>query len=290
MASIIFIFLALLLALISDVVAQSLPVVDLGYVRYSVYLSWHFSIDRLTGTPSSYQSKRQLPWHNHSLCPSVTNFLQPTLGTYNFSNIRYAAPPVGELRFAAPIPPTGNSSRINNGSIGAVCPQAAPAWSAIAQEFVPAYLSGQPFNLSAAEAGLTNITGALPAQDPRTSEDCLFLDIVVPQKIFNANTSTLAPVMVWIYGGGYTTGEKTGSGVYNPGGLITASQATGAPGIVYVAINYRVRLSSPLVVVVMLIRQPAWRVWLACRANSPVQWDSKRCTLRPAIGASMGSR
>ena len=48
-----------------------------------------------------------------------------------------------------------------------------------------------------------------------------------------------APVLVWIYGGGYTFGDKTGGGTYNPAGLLKASQVSGSEGVVYVAFNYR---------------------------------------------------
>ena len=71
----------------------------------------------------------------------------------------------------------------------------------------------------------------LPSADSRTSEDCLFLDVFVPTKIFNStkkngrhnrkNETAGAPVLVWIYGGGYTGGDKTSSG--NAAGLIASS-------------------------------------------------------------------
>jgi hypothetical protein len=40
---------------------------------------------------------------------------QDTGNFYNFSNIRYAAPPVGNLRFAPPQAPTQNRSSVNKG-------------------------------------------------------------------------------------------------------------------------------------------------------------------------------
>ena len=75
-----------------------------------------------------------------------------------------------------------------------------PAWLAIAAEFVPAYLTGQPFNLSEAEAALLNSSGTPPTSDPRTTEDCLFLDVYSPAKVFdNGHIERAgAPVMVWI--------------------------------------------------------------------------------------------
>lgn len=172
------------------------------------------------------------------------SYVNTTGSYYNFSNIRYAEPPIGELRFRAPVPVTSKrtSNTVNTGNVGRICPQANPAWELIAEQFDPAYLTGQPFILSAAEAALAKAAGSAPSQDPRTSEDCLFLDVVVPEKIFNSKTHRRgagAPVLVWIYGGGYTAGEKTGFGQYNPSGLIKASQVSGSDGVVFVSINYR---------------------------------------------------
>lgn len=80
-----------------------------------------------------------------------------------------------------------------------------------------------------------------PPLDPRTSEDCLFLDVVVPKKIFDKRgVGKGAPVLVWIYGGGYLVGEKTGAGLHNPAGILQASESLGDEGFVFVAMNYRV--------------------------------------------------
>ena len=75
----------------------------------------------------------------------------------------------------------------------------------------------------------------IPPPDPRTSEDCLFLDVIVPESIFKK--SSRAPVLVWIYGGGYVSGEKTVSG--NPATLISRSFDNQNEGVIFVAINYR---------------------------------------------------
>ena len=107
--------------------------------------------------------------------------------------------------------------------------------------FDPDYLEGKSFNLSATEAGLASMAGSLPSQDPRTTEDCLFLDVVVPQSIFKGasnatNLTSGAPVLVWIYGGGFTAGVKD---AYSPAGLIKASQVNSTAGIIFVSLNYR---------------------------------------------------
>lgn len=52
--------------------------------------------------------------------------------------------------------------------------------------------------------------------------------------------TSVAPVMVWIYGGGYTGGSKAGSG--NPAGLLARAQDNGQEGVIYVAMNYRLGL------------------------------------------------
>jgi carboxylesterase type B len=55
-----------------------------------------------------------------------TKIAQSAGGFYNFSNIRYAQPPLGALRFAAPVAVVGSSDIINNGSVGIVFPQMYP--------------------------------------------------------------------------------------------------------------------------------------------------------------------
>ncbi|KAL2844384.1 alpha/beta-hydrolase [Aspergillus pseudodeflectus] len=147
------------------------------------------------------------------------------VGVYNFSNIRYAAAPVGDLRFRAPAPPIVNRSTAQQGSEARICPQALPSW--------------MPQSMSNAISYVTNgsVTSMGPVlMDPRASEDCLFLDVVVPKKIFKTSGKKKgAPVLVWIYGGGYTGGSKTGQGSGSPVGLLRR----GNNEFVYVAINYR---------------------------------------------------
>ena len=85
-------------------------------------------------------------------------------------SIRFAAPPVGALRWQAPQPPTWNRSQaINASNFAPQCPQSA---------FQPLQNTG---NFS--------------------TEDCLFLNIYAPP-----NASNL-PVLVWIHGGGYGLGN-----------------------------------------------------------------------------------
>ncbi len=83
----------------------------------------------------------------------------------------------------------------------------------------------------------------VPPPGPQETEDCLFLDVIVPRGIFarrrgNGNGKR-APVLVWIYGGGYTGGDKA---QYPPAGLIEQGGEDADGGFIYVALNYRVRI------------------------------------------------
>jgi hypothetical protein len=159
----------------------SLPQVDLGY---QIQQASSFNVRALS---------QKLPW-------VAANHEQQTGQVYNFSNIRYGQPPVGKLRFAAPVAPTGRNTQVNNGSVGSICPQASPPWLAIGSEFSLAYALGIPFNFAAAEAALA-AANLSSTPDPRETEDCLFLDVFVPKHIFNNRSSAGkghgAAVLVW---------------------------------------------------------------------------------------------
>jgi carboxylesterase type B len=142
----------------------------------------------------------QRPYPSHKYPSLVVDLEQQTGQVYNFSNIRYGQPPVGNLRFAAPVAPSGRNTNVNNGSVGSICPQASPAWSAAGFESSLAYALGIPFNLTAAEAALA-AANLSSTPDPRETEDCLFLDVFVPKHIFNSRSSAGkgkgAAVLVW---------------------------------------------------------------------------------------------
>jgi carboxylesterase type B len=137
-----------------------------------------------------------------------------------------------------------------------MCPQAFPAWYQTAAQFLPAYLSGNASSLDLPASGAppppNTPTGSMQAP-PTTSgesEDCLFLDVLVPKRVLdargggngrgkgNGGKGDGAPVLVYIHGGGFVTGTKGGDG--DPAGLISKSLEGGAPGVVYVQMNYRV--------------------------------------------------
>ncbi|KAL7943995.1 Alpha/Beta hydrolase protein [Trichoderma barbatum] len=148
-----------------------------------------------------------------------------TTGTYNFTNIPYAEPPIGSLRWRAPIPPQGVKKTIQDGSIGKACPQTSPNWTITAVQFATAWATNQlPFNFTEAE----KIANSTPQPtDPRTTEDCLVIDVIVPKAVLGKKKSH----------GGWVSGTKEFWG--SPNGIISASQEDGSDGIVWVAMNYR---------------------------------------------------
>ncbi|KAI2618268.1 alpha/beta-hydrolase [Hypomontagnella submonticulosa] len=94
-------------------------------------------------------------------------YYNSTSGLNIYKGIRYAAPPVGRLRWQLPQPPAENRSRL-----------------------IPAteYASQCP------QSGFTP-NPRRPA--PSGSEDCLFVNVLGPPN------RTMLPVLVWIHGGGY---------------------------------------------------------------------------------------
>ncbi len=119
-----------------------------------------------------------------------------------FLGIPFATPPVGKLAFKHPIPPK--------------------PWAGVLE----------------ANKGSTN-----PIQPPgyfaigNNSQDCLYLNIFVPE-----NAKYPLPVMVWIYGGGYSQG---GAGSDEPNSdklMYNLGQYASETGCIVVSFNYRLNL------------------------------------------------
>lgn len=110
-----------------------------------------------------------------------------------FLGIPYAAPPVGELRWRAP--------------------QAPAAWPGIRDATTPGPRCPQH---------------GTPAQPPVVgNEDCLYLNVVTP---LNARRVAHLPVMVWLHGGGFTSGSGSD---YDPARLVAIGH------VIVVTLNYR---------------------------------------------------
>ncbi|KAK4699141.1 hypothetical protein P7C70_g7125, partial [Phenoliferia sp. Uapishka_3] len=130
----------------------------------------------------------------------------------------YFSQPLGNLRFALPLPPL---------DLGAAVIQATARGSECTQQsFTSGYASGVP-------SSVVDQIEALPGLSSTQSgaEDCLTINVQTPA---NVTKGTLLPVLVWIYGGGF----EYGSSSYDATPLIARSEVLGTPVIV-VSMNYR---------------------------------------------------
>ena len=116
-------------------------------------------------------------------------------GGCTFLGIPYAAPPTGELRWKPPQPAAAWTTPRPSAAASA-CPQAA------------------------------SLLG-----EASTDEDCLYVNIWVPVATA-AQPASKRPVMVFVYGGGFTTGSGTVP-------LYDGTKLASATGAVVVTLNYR---------------------------------------------------
>ncbi|MFB0615043.1 carboxylesterase/lipase family protein [Streptomyces sp. AGS-58] len=113
-------------------------------------------------------------------------------GYRTFEGIPYAAPPVGALRWTAPRPPT--------------------SWTGVRDARHAAPACAQPDG---------EVRGG------STAEDCLYLDVTAPDTATSAHPQ---PVVVWLHGGGFTTGA---------GSSYEAHRMAVRGNVVVVTVNYR---------------------------------------------------
>ena len=130
---------------------------------------------------------------------AVTGISQTTAGgpANAYLGIPYAAPPVGPLRWKPPMPPAKWTGNRQATAFGSRCMQ-------------PKLYDDMFF------------------RDPGQSEDCLTLNIWTPP---DAKPGAKLPVMLWIYGGGFTTGSTSEP---RQDGAHLATK-----GVIVVSFNYR---------------------------------------------------
>jgi len=118
-------------------------------------------------------------------------------GVMKFLGIPYAMPPIGGLRWRPPQPVTPGRQDIDATQFGDNCPQG-------------------------------------PFGKPSSSEDCLFLNVYIPQRMDGGprlrQQESRFPVMVWVYGGRFIAGEGA---AYDPAPLVKQGN------VIVVTFNYR---------------------------------------------------
>ncbi|KAF2422984.1 alpha/beta-hydrolase [Tothia fuscella] len=162
-----------------------------------------------------------------------------------FSNIRYAEPPLGNLRWAPPTTYYSETGETEDGLEERACPQVNPGWYGNTMDFVACYLNPtcnlnqwkDPIDFGQYKPSYPD-GGVLPGTPPR-SEDCLLLDVYVPKAAWDTKGTKKVPVVVWIHGGGFTMGWKGQPGSTPTGLFQIACENQDAEPIIYVAINYR---------------------------------------------------
>jgi para-nitrobenzyl esterase len=143
----------------------------------------------------------------------VVGTTQPTVRV--FKGIPYAAPPLGENRWRAPQPAAKWDGVRNADAFGAPCTSGGPAFG------------GRGGGGARGGGRGPAPENAAPPREPARSEDCLYLNVWTSASSANDKR----PVMVWIYGGGFTGGSG-GMAWYDGENLA-------AKGPVIVTINYR---------------------------------------------------
>ena len=136
----------------------------------------------------------------------------------SFRGIPFAAPPVGDLRWKAPQPAATWDGVRKADAFGAPCIAGAP------------FGGGRGGNRGGNRGdapGAPPAAAPAPPREPARSEDCLYLNVWT-----SANSaSDKRPVMMWIYGGGFTGGS---------GGMTWYDgENLAAKGPVIVTMNYR---------------------------------------------------
>ena len=113
-------------------------------------------------------------------------------GVYRFLGVRYAKPPVGELRFMPPQKPDVSPVIVDAKQYALKC------WQTDTPRIEVPEVANSPFNLINQEL----VTGNMEMGKGPQSEDCVALNVWTP----SLTKDQKLPVMVWLHGGANTSG------------------------------------------------------------------------------------
>ncbi|KAK0215071.1 alpha/beta-hydrolase [Armillaria fumosa] len=157
--------------------------------------------------------------------------LQLVDGVTSFLGVRYAAPPTGSLRWAAPHLPASMSALQNATTYPNQCFQASITGSAgrvIRNPYRRMHRHKQEMLLPSSHSGDRLLVQR--DMDGFSDEDCLFLDVHTPSN--RRDEDPLLPVIVYMHGGGYDAGNTS---LYPVQDFVKGSNY----GLVAVSIQYR---------------------------------------------------
>jgi para-nitrobenzyl esterase len=154
-----------------------------------VVVSFSLLVPAFSAVPLQAQQSQSAPLA-FTFSGPVRGLVSPA-GLHEFLGIPYAAPPLGNLRWRPPQPHAPWFAALDATQFADHCPQPA-----------------SPF-------GVASLT-----------ENCLFLNVFTPP---SSDFFHLHPVMVWIHGGAFVSGE---SGDYDPTNLVN-------DGVIVVTLDYR---------------------------------------------------
>lgn len=141
--------------------------------------------------------------------PTFVNTTSTTNTSFtSYVNIRFAQPPLGDLRFKRPVTPSPKSDGVQDGVVPFNSTNCFQSWPAAF--IVPPGMNGSTWG----------------------SEDCLFLDVMGPEGM---DPESPVPVLHWVFGGGYITGSKDWGGY--PAALFDGMELDGK--FIVVSSNYR---------------------------------------------------
>ncbi|TVY46800.1 Cholinesterase [Lachnellula occidentalis] len=141
-------------------------------------------------------------------------------GVSEYLGIPFAQPPIGDLRFAAPVEFYGTAP-LNGTSFGPSCPVKASNTTTPSVNIIIA--------ANITEAGVE--MAGIFATPNNYNEDCLYLNVWTKPQTGEAKKA----VLVWIYGGGFTSGSSAIPG--NTGANIAELE-----DVVVVSLNYRLSI------------------------------------------------